>query len=76
MNLTTVILILLAMWLVYSMMQSYWALATELKLIRQKCIINNSNSAKNDIDSDVDDPTSKMKNSLLNVLRTVKGYTY
>ena len=76
MNLIVVLLLLLAAWLVYSIIQSYNGMQEELKRIRLQCIPkNNSYRPPDDSSSNnLDNPLTNMKNSLLSVLQLTKSY--
>ena len=72
MKLVVVILILLAAWLVYSILQSYRNMEYELREIRMKCI---KESAVTSSDDRGRDPTEKMTSSLVSLLQMVKNYS-
>ena len=70
MKLVVVILLLLAAWLVYSILQSYRNMEQELREIRMKCIKESAVT-----DDRGKDPTDKMASSLVSLLQMVKNYS-
>jgi len=46
-NTTTLLLILLVSWVLYSLLQSYNNIVKELREIRVKCVLPNNNSTSN-----------------------------
>jgi len=79
MNLTVVLLILLAAWLVYSILQSYRNMEEELRQIRLKCIISKDDAAQEPAAYTGSgymgsvDPVSRMTASLIYALQLLKG---
>jgi hypothetical protein len=81
MNLIVVLLILLAAWLVYSILQSYRNMEEELRQIRLKCIISKDNAPAAQEPAAYTgsgymgsvDPVSKMTASLIYALQLLKG---
>jgi len=74
MKLVVVILILLAVWLVYSILQSYRNMEQELREIRMKCIKESAVTSSDDR-ANATDPTDKMTSSLVSLLQMVKNYS-
>jgi hypothetical protein len=74
MKLVVVILILLAAWLVYSILQSYRNMEYELREIRMKCIKESAVTSSDDRSRGID-PTEKMTSSLVSLLQMVKNYS-
>ena len=79
MNLIVVLLILLAAWLVYSILQSYRNMEEELRQIRLKCIISKDDAAQEPAAYTGSgymgsvDPVSRMTASLIYALQLLKG---
>jgi len=64
MNLTTILLILLVIWIVYTMLQSYRSMEKELKDIRMKCMGSASGSM-------MKDPMTSIKSAVVSGLTKV-----
>lgn len=74
MKLVVLILILLAAWLVYSILQSYRNMEYELREIRMKCIKEPAVTSSDDRGRNRD-PTENMTSSLVSLLQMVKNYS-
>ena len=86
MNLITIIVILLLVWVIYSILDSYNKLQIELKEIRTKCIIGGGNISQ-DPSAQLNSsgpsgpngpygPIQGVKNTLLNGLNGIMQKTY
>lgn len=77
MNFIVVIIVMVVLWLVYSMLQSYRGMQEELRLIRMKCVgKSESDGDKREyVGENVVDPVTRMRSTLLSVLETVKQYS-
>jgi hypothetical protein len=75
MKLVVIILLLVVVWLVYSILQSYRSMSDELRKIRLKCIKSTNDSYNDESEVDETDPANKMTKSLISVLSMVKNYS-
>lgn len=75
MNMITVILIVVVMWLVYALLQSYRRLETELREIRVKCVGAGVGSGSISVDApqSTSDPMSKMRSNVVSMLQAVQS---
>ena len=83
MNLITIIVIILLVWVIYSILDSYNKLQIELKEIRTKCIIGGGNISQDPSarlnssgPSGPYSPIQGVKNTLLNGLNGIMQKTY
>ena len=68
MNFVAVILIVLALWLIYSLLQSYRNIEAQLREIKIKCVIDGNSSTPSV------DPVLNMQSSIVNGLAMMKNY--
>lgn len=68
MNLVTVIVTLVVLWVVYSFVQSYTGIQKELREIRLKCV---GAGASTSLSEPSQDPVDRMKDQLIAGLRRV-----
>jgi len=74
MNLIVVILVVIIIWLVYALLQSYRGLAEELRQIRAQCIGTGTGTAGQGYKASTVDPVDKMTGSLISGLKVIKQY--
>lgn len=76
MNLIVVIIVMVVLWLVYSLLQSYRGMQEELRQIRMKCVggTQTVQGYKEDSGDNVD-PVVRMRSSLVSALEAVKQYS-
>jgi len=76
MNLVTIIVIIIVIWLVYNLIQSYNNLQQELREIRMKCISGGGNiDPTSGAAATQKNPFTSMKNSVVNGLQSVLNVT-
>ena len=67
---TTVILILLVLWLVYALLQSYRRMEQELREIRVKCV---GAGGQIRVSSPQTDPVNQMQTNMVSLLHNLKS---
>ena len=71
MNLITVILLGIAMWIIYSLMESYNSLSKEVKELKRKYNDVAAGSGSANYEYDLTNKVSKVKGNLLSILQTL-----
>jgi hypothetical protein len=70
MDLVVVILVVIALWLMYSLVQSYRSLANKIQDMSDKCMLQGSS----DKNTRSNDPVDNVSNSLMAGLGYIKNY--